>query len=396
MKFKSQSKSRSFTTRRLATITLVTIAICTIALATLSRAQTEKRIERGTSSAAKPAAKIARPERVTSSRPSDRFKRRAGKFREQEGSGLGNQTRNRDKGPREWKLRRARPFTGDLRTLPRTKPIKSERPEREGPEPNPTRFVPPRDVPVPEGNQSAGTPDASVSAPSAPAPPPTSSFEGLDFNTWGNGHPPDTVGDVGPTYYIQSINTSIGIFDKSTGNLVTAFTFNTFMSQGHFGNLCDTNNFGDPVILYDTFEDRWVITDFAFQLNAGAVVNPPGFFQCFAVSRTGDPVAGGWNFYSLNSTDFLGDYPKFGIWPDGIYYSANMFGFPAGGTFQNPRVYALNKAQMYAGAPTVQSISFDAPPADFTVIPSNARCKAAHHRRARQTISCLRGSFSTR
>ena len=45
----------------------------------------------------------------------------------------------------------------------------------------------------------------------------------------------------------------------------------------------------------------------------GGVVNPPGSYQCFAVSRTGDPVAGGWNFYSLHITDALQDYPKFGI-----------------------------------------------------------------------------------
>src|SRR5713101_3637301 len=67
------------------------------------------------------------------------------------------------------------------------------------------------------------------------------------------------------------------------------------------------------------------------------------------------------------------DYPKFGIWPDGIYMSANMFSFPAGGSFQGPRVWALNKAQMYAGAPTVQVVTFNAPSADFTILPSNAR-----------------------
>jgi hypothetical protein len=139
-------------------------------------------------------------------------------------------------------------------------------------------------------------------------------------------------------------------------------------------NLCDTNNFGDPVVLYDTFEDRWVITDFAFKLDgSGNVVNPPGSFQCFAVSKTGDPLAGGWNYYSVNTTGGLGDYPKFGIWPDGVYMSANMFDYAAGGSFQNPRVYAFNKAQMYAGAASIQVVSFDAPAADFTVLPSNAR-----------------------
>ena len=111
------------------------------------------------------------------------------------------------------------------------------------------------------------------------------------------------------------------------------------MSQGNFGNLCDTDNFGDPVVLYDTFNDRWIISDFAFQVNAsGDVLNPPGSFECFAVSKTGDPVSGGWNFYSINITDGLQDYPKLGVWPDGLYMSANMFDFTATGAFQNVRV----------------------------------------------------------
>src|SRR6185295_16578538 len=138
---KSQSKSYNYLwslflatrTRRFTTIAVAIIATCTIALATLSLAQTEKRIQRGTSSTAKPASRITKPEKNASSRDSDRFKRRLGKFRNQEGSGLGNQDetrreRNRDRGPREWKLRRARPFTGDLRHLPQARPIKAERP----------------------------------------------------------------------------------------------------------------------------------------------------------------------------------------------------------------------------------------------------------------------------
>src|SRR5205823_5060553 len=181
----------------------------------------------------------------------------------------------------------------------------------------------------------------------APAPAPTASFEGLDFANWGTGHPPDTNGDVGPTYYIQTINTSIGIFDKSNGNRLAAFTFNTF-AQGKFGNLCDTNNFGDPVGVYDSFEDRWIITDFAFKLG-GTPANPVApAFQCFAVSMTSDPVVGGWNYYSIALNDLFDDYPKFAVWPDGLYMSANMFGF-GGGTFSNSRVFAFNKAQMYAG-----------------------------------------------
>jgi hypothetical protein len=153
--------------------------------------------------------------------------------------------------PIEIVMTRGASTTTDLRSLPQTPPEKRERPERE--EPDIERTAIQRGVnPPPE----VSTP--SVPAQNAPAPPPIMNFDGLDFANWGAGHPPDTNGDVGPTYYIQTINTSIGIFRKSDGVRVAAFTFNVFMSQGNFGDVRDSGNFGDPVVLYDTFEDRWV------------------------------------------------------------------------------------------------------------------------------------------
>ena len=265
-------------------------------------------------------------------------------------------------------LKKARSAVFDVRRL-KSRVVRRERPEVGSPED------------VREGAEAAGAPTAVQSAIArpaksdaalSPAPAPSANFDGLDFANWGSGHPPDTNGDVGPTYYIQTVNSSVGTYDKSTGTRVAAFTFNALMSQGHFGNLCDTDNFGDPVVLYDTFEDRWFLTDFAFKLNgAGQVVAPA--YQCFAVSQTSDPVAGGWNFYSVLSPDALNDYPKFGVWPDGIYMAANMFGFGATGSYVSPHVWAINKQQMYAGAPTVQVIDFPAPSDDFTLLPANAR-----------------------
>ena len=275
--------------------------------------------------------------------------------------------------PRELRLKAAHGKVFDVRKL-KSDVVKKERPERTAPgfAPAGSRAAealenPPRTAPqlpkVIKKSQMV----------SSPAPAPDSSFEGLDFANWGQGHPPDTNGDVGPNYYIQTINVSIGIYDKSNGSRVAAFTFNSFMSQGHFGNQCDTNNFGDPVVLYDSFEDRWMITDFAFKLDGSGNVNPAHAFQCFAVSKTGDPVNGGWNYYSIEAPGGLGDYPKFGIWPDGIYMSANMFGYAAGASYMAPHVWALNKQQMYNGDPAPQVVDFSGPSADFTVIPANAR-----------------------
>jgi hypothetical protein len=270
-----------------------------------------------------------------------------------------------DRRPREQRMRRSRSWDGDLRSLPQTRPVRRERPEREGPKVAPGVRPGTALVTGVEGRASA------VAAINAPAPAPTASFDGLDFANWGAGHPPDTNGDVGPDHYIESINSSVGVYRKSDGAPLAAFTLDTFMSQGNFGNLCDTDNFGDPIVLYDTFEDRWVVTDFAFKLS-GANILPPAL-QCFAVSKTGDPVAGGWNFFSIETLGGLGDYPKLGIWPDGIYMSANMYDYSATGDYQLPRVWAFNKAQLYAGAPTVQVVTFDGPASDFTLLPSNAR-----------------------
>jgi uncharacterized repeat protein (TIGR01451 family) len=270
--------------------------------------------------------------------------------------------------PVQLALQRAGSSTLDLRAVPRHPPTRREQPEREEPENQAVALpgLPGMTQPQAESGQPV--------VPSAAAPAPQANFAGLDFTHWGAGHPPDPNGDVGPNHYIQTVNTSIGIFNKADGSLATAITFDDFMSLGHFGNLCDTNNFGDPVVAYDSFEDRWVITDFAFEIDgSGNILNPPGFYQCFAVSKTGDPVSGGWNFFSLHATDGLGDYPKIGIWPDGIYLSSNIFGFPAGGSFMGTRVWAINKAQLYAAAATVQVVQFSPPQAEFTILPANAR-----------------------
>ena len=276
--------------------------------------------------------------------------------------------------PRALRLHAAHGKVFDVRKL-KSVVVRKERPERTAPGfapagspaaealENPTRTAPQLPKVIKKSQMVA-----------AAAPAPDASFDGLDFATWGAGHPPDTNGDVGPNYYIETVNTSIGIYDKSTGTRVAGFTFNSFMSQGHFGNLCDTDNFGDPVVLYDTYEDRWFISDFAFKLDAsGNVVNPPGSFQCFAVSKTGDPVNGGWNFYSINAPGALNDYPKFGVWPDGIYMSANLFGYSASGSFQGFHMWALNKQQMYNGDPSPQVVDFAGDTSDFTVIPANSR-----------------------
>src|SRR5262249_8251509 len=135
-------------------------------------------------------------------------------------------------------------------------------------------------------------------------------------------------------------------------------------------------NRGDGIVLYDHLADRWVVSDFAYPSFPGT-----SFYQCVGVSKTADPVAGGWWLYALqidpSNPSFLGDYPKFGLWPDAYYFSVNMFSNNT--TFNGVRVYALNRNSMLSGtgAPNPGAIAFTITPADlgdsYSLVPATFR-----------------------
>ena len=249
-------------------------------------------------------------------------------------------------------------FNGDLRTL-KQKPLT------------------PHELPEPVGDKGGNSPFdrsnwvdpvAQKSLAQGQMPEPIKNFAGLDLANFGGGWPPDTNGDVGPTYYIQTVNMSIGIYNKDSGARVVGLDYDTFF-QGPAGTPCDTNNTGDPVVLYDAQVERWVVTDFAwFNYPAGP------FYECIAVSQSNDPVSGGWYFYALRADTgemigALNDYPKLGVWSDGWYMSANMYG-----NFYAVRVWALDRASAITGGP-LNDISFDCDNLTYcsSLLPANIR-----------------------
>src|SRR5229473_8038755 len=155
-----------------------------------------------------------------------------------------------------------------------------------------------------------------LSRPAPTMPGPLLTFEGIGDLC--GCQPPDTNGDVGPNHYIEPINESFKIFDKSGNTLAGPTTYNSFFAP-LVGTPCNGQNFGDPFVMYDQMADRWVISDFAFPGFPGS--GP--FYECIGVSKTSDPVVGGWWLYAIQvdpaHVGFLGDYPKFGLWPDAYY-----------------------------------------------------------------------------
>ena len=181
-------------------------------------------------------------------------------------------------------------------------------------------------------------------------PSPLMTFDALDSTLACNGClPPDSDGDVGPNHYIGSMNSSIGIWGKNGNALAVPITYNSFFAALGTGTPCGNNlNDGDGVVFYDHISDRWVVSDFAF--NAAGTLN----YQCIGVSKTSDPVAGGWWLYSQQvdptNVSWFGDYPKFGVWPDAYYLTVNLFD-NVSGFFEGVRVYAFNRAAMINGGP---------------------------------------------
>ena len=171
-----------------------------------------------------------------------------------------------------------------------------------------------------------GGPDPLLPVQAAAPPAQPDAFGTPIFNFNGQGYtfvnPPDTVGDVGANHYVQMINaTAVAVYNKATGTLIQAFAL-----TGLGG--CATGD-GDPIVLYDQLADRWFLSEFG-----------PGSSLCVFISQTPDPL-GAYYSYQFNMPSFP-DYPKYGVWADAYYATANE---------NSPSAVALDRTKMLAGLP---------------------------------------------
>ena len=188
----------------------------------------------------------------------------------------------------------------------------------------------------------------------ASAPVAGQNFEGVGQGFTGpsgtfnvNAAPPDPNGTVGPNNYVETVNTDLAVFNKSGGAVYGPVTINTLWTG--FGGNCQTDNDGDPSVVYDQLANRWIVMQFA-------VTNPsPDYLLCIAVSTSGDPT-GSYYRYAFTYSSFP-DYPKLGVWSDGYYVTTNQFD-GGSGAFLGGEVAALDRASMLQGQPAaIQSFS---------------------------------------
>ena len=165
--------------------------------------------------------------------------------------------------------------------------------------------------------------------------------------------PPDPNGAVGPNHVVTMSNLHFQIFNKAGQSLFGPAANNTLWSG--FGGDCQTDNSGDPVVLYDQLADRWLLAQFT--------ASGPTYFECVAVSQTNDPT-GAYFRYAIATGNNFPDYPKAGMWPDAYYFSTREFNGP----FVGVGAYALDRAQALAGNPNPTIVGFLAPPTPLYVV----------------------------
>ena len=180
--------------------------------------------------------------------------------------------------------------------------------------------------------------------------------DGFVFQTWDGipsnftAAPPDNNGDVGINHYFETVNSRFQIWNKTGTSLLGPLNLGTIWA-GFPGPWSSSLNDGDPIVLYDEAADRWFIAQFSLP----NYPNGPSYI-IMAVSQTPDPT-GSWHRYGFSYNTGIPDYPKFGIWPDGYYMSANSFSSGSlnyAGTLN----VAFERSQMLTGA-VAQSVTFN-------------------------------------
>ena len=190
-----------------------------------------------------------------------------------------------------------------------------------------------------------------------------SRFEGLsnqdNFNIFGGRvNPPDPIGAVGPNHYVEMINLVYGIYDKSGNLLVGPVDSGTLWAGFAIADCTDPS--GDPVVLYDKLENRWLLSQFTTR---GLDDPSLPFYNCVAISVTGDPTGAYYRYAFKTQPDpeappggtFFPDYPKYGNWKKSYVLTTRDFGFLTG---YGISVYALEKNRMIAGDPNARAVQF--------------------------------------
>lgn len=217
------------------------------------------------------------------------------------------------------------------------------------------------DVVLTHGANSARPVEDSVLQASPDATVSLATSSGANFLGLGTGLPgfnvsaniPDTNGAAGPTQFVQFVNDSFAVFNKSNGSVAYGPALGDTLWQT-LGGPCAASPNLDEVAQFDKLANVWVMMMPDFE-------SPT--YICIAVSTTSSATSGNWNLYAfrtpVNTTVCncrpMTDYPKLAVWSDGYYLSWNEIW---NGNYIGAEACVVNRSAMLNGeAATMQCFS---------------------------------------
>jgi hypothetical protein len=194
-------------------------------------------------------------------------------------------------------------------------------------------------------------------------PSPSVSFEGLsnqdNQDLFGfQVSPPDPNGEVGPNNYVEMVNLVFAVYDKAGTRLLGPMSIGAIWDGFAVDDCTDLS--GDPVVVYDQLEDRWLLTQFT--------TRGPTYYNCVAVSETGDPT-GSYFRYAFSTGPNFPDYPKWSVWPNAYFISTREFA--PDDSFFGDGAYAVERDKMLDGDPGARVVSFNLAPGTTPYLPGD-------------------------
>ncbi len=197
--------------------------------------------------------------------------------------------------------------------------------------------------------------------------------------------PPDQGLCAGNGYVLETTNDVLNVFNTSGQSVLPDNTATNIVGgfPRNVNHAVDLNSFygyppainrstgvrgqfvTDPSCLYDPATQRWFVVVLTLETTPGGAFTTVNHLD-IAVSQTSNPT-GSWNIYRIDVTadgspgntggpcPCLGDYPHIGADANGFYITTNSY--PWGpGSFDGAQIYALSKAQLAAGAASVNMV----------------------------------------
>jgi hypothetical protein len=145
--------------------------------------------------------------------------------------------------------------------------------------------------------------------------------------------PPDSTGAIGPSHYLEMVNSQVGVYDRATLALNSQIDLDNFVGR-------PTNFHCDPQILWDQQAARWFYT--ALDCDGGAQN-----FLVFGWSKTASPTplptsssAGNWCRFSQATGSVIDDYPKLATNDGHMVIGSNVF---QGNSYLTARIWAYEQ-----------------------------------------------------